>query len=108
MKQESITYLVEYFCNNNFVKSNYVTNEVNFTRKGTMMKSNLTSAEIFNNIKNNVPDLEQEQYEPEFGMFSMNGLDYIGVPTKVKINLSVFQMRRGKLATIGDMFAEAE
>jgi hypothetical protein len=106
MKLESITYLVECFCNNKLVKSYYETNEVNFTRTGTMMMSCLTGTEIYETAKNTFYDLEKEQCDAMYGVITVNGISYIGIPTVLRLNLSVFQMRRSKLAIIGEMIAE--
>jgi hypothetical protein len=103
MNKNTITYLVEFFANNNIVKSEYLTNSVSFRRKQNFLICDLTIADVFQTIKKDVNDLESSQCEILMGMSTIDGETYLGVPSSIKVNLNTFQMRRIKLTYIDEI-----
>jgi hypothetical protein len=106
MNQNTITYLVEYYTNNNIVKSEYLTNEVTFKKKQNFYICDLTISDVFQTIRAGVEDLESTQCEIIMGMTTMDGKTYLGVPNIVKVSLTAFQVRRSKLSLIIDILDE--
>jgi hypothetical protein len=107
MNKNTVTYLVEYFANNNIVMSEYVTNNVNFILRKNLMLSTLTSVEVYETIKDSVHGLANTQCSIIYGTDNIDGKVYVGIPTSVRVDLTTFQMRRIKLAYIDSILNEA-
>jgi hypothetical protein len=107
MNQNTITYLVEFFTNNNIIKTEYITNVVDFKMKKNLRICTLTNNEIVETLRKNVADLESAQCDIKFGVATIDGISYIGMPNSVKVNLNTFQMRKIKLAFIDELLNEA-